>query len=73
MLSASTMSGLWVISISLFGADPKSSAVVAIFSSVILSCLLMAEGENLDRLTQEEVEWPEDHTRGPEDDPRWDA
>jgi hypothetical protein len=67
------MSGLYVISVKLFEADPKSSAVIAIFSAVILSCLLMSEGENLDRLAQEEVEWPEDHPRGPEDDPRWDA
>lgn len=71
MLSAATMSGLWVLSVKLFDADPKSSAIIAIFSSVIMSCLLMAEGENLDRLISEEVEWPEDHPRGPEDDPRW--
>lgn len=50
LLSASTMSGLALLSIKVFEADPKSASIVAIFSSVMMACLLMAEGENHDRL-----------------------
>lgn len=49
LLSASLMSGLAILSINVFGADAKSCSVVAIFSSIIMACLLMAEGENHDR------------------------
>lgn len=50
LLSAATMSGLAILSINVFEADPQSVAVVAIFSSIIMACLLMAEGENHDRM-----------------------
>ncbi|AWN05149.1 hypothetical protein SEA_FLOWERPOWER_68 [Streptomyces phage FlowerPower] len=43
------MSGLAILSIEVFDADPKSTSIVAIFCSVIMACLLMAEGENHDR------------------------
>lgn len=40
------MSGLAIISILFFGAEPKSSIVWAIFCAVILTCILMSEDED---------------------------
>jgi hypothetical protein len=37
------------MSIVWFDADPKSCLIVATFSAIILSCILVAEGENQDR------------------------
>ncbi|UVD39736.1 membrane protein [Streptomyces phage RosePharie] len=49
LLSSALMGGLAAMSIQFFDADPKSSVIVATFSTIILSCILVAEGENQDR------------------------
>lgn len=50
LLSSATMSGLALLSIKVWNADPQSTSVMAIFGAVIMACILMAEGENDERL-----------------------
>lgn len=45
LLSASLSGGIAAILIRFFGQDPKSVLVVAIFASVIASCILMNEDQ----------------------------
>jgi len=48
-LSAALMGGLYILSVKVFDADPKSAGVVAIVCATLMACLLIAEGENRDR------------------------
>lgn len=49
LTSSALMGGLATVSINFFNSDPKSTIIIATFSAIILSCILVAEGENHDR------------------------
>jgi len=50
LISSATMSGLFLLSTRVWGADVKSASVVAIFCAIMMACIMMAEGENDERL-----------------------